>query len=70
MKFKVYRTDTADALIRNIVLFGVLIYELFGPMITKWALTKSGDIGEKPESKETHERFDTPKDHRRNAIQN
>ena len=57
-------------LIRNIVLFGVLIYELFGPMITKWALTKSGDIGEKPESKETHERFDTPKDHRRNAIQN
>ncbi len=32
------------ALIRNIVLFGVLIYELFGPMLTKWALTKSGDI--------------------------
>lgn len=57
-------------LIRNIVLFGVLIYELFGPMITKWALTKSGDIAEKPESKETHERFDTPKDHRRHSIQN
>lgn len=57
-------------LIRNIVLFGVLIYELFGPMITKWALTKSGDIGEKPESKETHERFDTPKDHRKHLIQN
>ena len=53
-----------------IVLFGVLVYEMFGPMITKWALTKSGDIGEKPESKETHERFDTPKDHRRNSIQN
>ena len=57
-------------LIRNIVLFGVLIYELFGPMITKWALTKSGDIAEKPVSKETHERFDTPKDHRRHSIQN
>ena len=26
--------------IRNIVLFGVLIYELFGPMLTKIALTK------------------------------
>ena len=32
------------ALIRNIVLFGVLIYELFGPLATKWALTKAGDI--------------------------
>jgi len=31
-------------LIRNIVLFSVLIYELFGPMFTKWALTKAGDI--------------------------
>ena len=31
-------------LIRNIVLFSVLIYELFGPLFTKWALTKSGDI--------------------------
>ena len=31
-------------LIRNIVLFSVLIYELVGPMLTKWALTKSGDI--------------------------
>ncbi len=31
-------------LIRNIVLFAVLIYELFGPMCTKWALSKAGDI--------------------------
>ncbi|MBQ8742647.1 MAG: cation:proton antiporter [Clostridia bacterium] len=31
-------------LIRNIVLFAVLIYELFGPMLTKIALTKAGDI--------------------------
>ncbi|MBO4409364.1 MAG: cation:proton antiporter [Spirochaetales bacterium] len=51
-------------LVRNIVLFGVLVYELFGPMVTKWALTKSGDIAEKPEEKQSHERFDTPKDHR------
>lgn len=31
-------------LIRNIVLFSVLIYELFGPLLTKYALTKAGDI--------------------------
>lgn len=32
------------AVIRDIVLFSVLVYELVGPMLTKWALTKSGDI--------------------------
>ena len=32
------------SLIRNIVLFSVLIYELVGPSLTKWALTKAGDI--------------------------
>lgn len=31
-------------LIRNITLFAVLIYEIFGPMFTKMALTASGDI--------------------------
>lgn len=31
-------------LIRNIVLFAVLIYELVGPLMTKWALTRAGDI--------------------------
>ena len=38
------------ALIRNIVLFAVLVYELAGPVMTKWALTKAGDI--KPKSDE------------------
>jgi len=35
---------TDGEMIRNIVLFGVLIYELFGPMMTKIALTKAGEI--------------------------
>ena len=35
---------TEGALIRNIVLFSVLIYELVGPSLTKMALTKAGDI--------------------------
>ena len=37
-------------MIRNIVLFAVLIYELVGPLLTKWALTKAGDI--RPRSQE------------------
>jgi hypothetical protein len=37
------------SLIRNIVLFAVLNYELFGPVLTKWALTKAGDIRPKSE---------------------
>ena len=36
-------------LIRNIVLFAVLVYELFGPVMTKWALTQAGDIRPKSE---------------------
>ena len=36
------------AMIRNIVLFSVLIYELVGPMLTKMALTAAGDIRPKP----------------------
>lgn len=35
-------------IIRNICLFAVLIYELFGPMLTKIALDKAGEISEKP----------------------
>jgi Kef-type K+ transport system membrane component KefB len=36
-------------LIANITLFAVLIYELVGPALTKWALTKAGDVN--PEGK-------------------
>lgn len=36
-------------IIRNIVLFGVLIYELFGPTMTKIALMKAGEISPKIE---------------------
>ncbi len=31
-------------LIRNITLFAILVYEIVGPMFTRWALTKAGDI--------------------------
>ena len=40
------------AIIRNIVLFAVLIYELVGPMLTKIALTKAGEITPRPEGQD------------------
>ena len=41
-------------LIRSIILFSVLVYELTGPMMTKIVLTKSGDI--QPKSPEVENR--------------
>lgn len=38
-------------LIRNIILFSVLIYELVGPLMTKKALKAAGEIYEKPADK-------------------
>lgn len=36
-------------IIRSIVLFAVLVYELVGPVLTKMALTKAGEIQPRPE---------------------
>ena len=44
-------------LIRNIVLFSVLIYELAGPILTREALKRAGEISEIPqEVKERRQR--------------
>ena len=49
------KLGTGDGmLIKNIILFSVLIYELVGPLLTKWALTKSGDI--QPSAVDVHSR--------------
>ena len=40
---------TTGSIVQNTVLFSVLIYELVGPLLTKIALTKAGEI--KPEEK-------------------
>lgn len=42
-------------IIRSIVLFSVLIYELVGPLLTKIALTKAGDIHPKEEQPTSHQ---------------
>ena len=39
-------------IIRDIILFSVLIYELFGPILTKVALTKAGEIQPKPDQRD------------------
>ena len=44
-------------LVRNIVLFSVLILELVGPVLTKWALTRSGDIKQKTTEGFNREKF-------------
>lgn len=49
-----FKGDGGD-IIRNIVLFSVLIYELVGPLMTKMALTAAGDIRPKPKvTREDH----------------
>ena len=44
------------SLVLSITLFAVLIYELFGPVLTKIALTKAGDI--RPEEKKSSRKKD------------
>ncbi len=38
------------SVVRFVILFAVLVYEIVGPVMTKWALTKAGDITAKPEN--------------------
>ena len=43
----VLSADIANV-VRFVILFAVLVYEIVGPVMTKWALTRAGDITEKP----------------------
>ena len=44
MAIKAIELGPDGAIVRNITLFAVLIYEIVGPFLTKLALTKAGDI--------------------------
>ena len=48
-------------MIRNIILFSVLIYELIGPSLTKMALTKAGDIQAIPSEVKTRRKKELEK---------
>ena len=49
MALKSAELGADGAIVRNITLFAVLIYEIVGPLLTRIALTKAGDI--KPDGK-------------------
>ena len=49
------------AQIRNIVLFSVLVYELAGPLATKFSLQKAGEIAPGRADRENRARFASPK---------
>jgi len=44
MAIKAMELGSEGAIVRNITLFAVLVYEIVGPFLTKIALTKAGDI--------------------------
>lgn len=44
MAIKAIELGSDGAIVRNITLFAVLVYEVIGPFLTKIALTKAGDI--------------------------
>lgn len=63
MAMKAAELGEVGMLISSITLFAVLIYEIFGPMLTKIALTKAGDIN--PEGKTSARHVKHSNEHRR-----
>ena len=55
MAIKASELGAEGAIISNITLFAVLIYELVGPLLTKIALTKAGDINPEGKTSARHE---------------
>ena len=55
MAIKAIELGPDGAIVRNITLFAVLIYEIVGPFLTKIALTKAGDIKEERRSRAREE---------------
>lgn len=55
MAIKAMELGTMGVIVSNITLFAVLIYELFGPALTKAALLKAGDINPEGKTSVRHE---------------
>ncbi|MBR3460405.1 MAG: cation:proton antiporter [Clostridia bacterium] len=53
--------EANGSVIRNIILFAVLIYELFGPLLTKQSLQKAGEIAPAHSEAENRARFTNKK---------
>ena len=61
MSVTVMSLPSIGPIIRNIVLFSVLIYELVGPVLTKMALSAAGEISVKPAEKNRNQKAAPPK---------
>ena len=55
MALKAIELGAEGAIVRNITLFAVLVYEIVGPFLTKVSLTKAGDIKEEGKTSARHE---------------
>jgi Kef-type K+ transport system membrane component KefB len=55
MAMKSAELGADGAIVANITLFAVLVYEIFGPMLTKMALLKAGDIQPEGKTSARHE---------------
>lgn len=55
MAMKAAALPAGGALVESITLFAVLVYEMVGPMLTKIALTKAGDINPEGKTSARHE---------------
>ncbi len=62
MAIKAHELGDVGVLISNITLFAVLIYELFGPMLTKMALLRAGDINPEEKTSARHEHMNKIKE--------
>ncbi len=68
MALKAAELGEMGVIVANITLFAVLIYELFGPALTKMALTKAGDINPEGKTSVRHEHTKN-KNRERHAVE-
>ena len=57
--------EEMGSMIRNIILFSVLVYELVGPLLTKMSLEKAGEIGTGASDEQNRARFAKKEDIRK-----
>lgn len=69
MAMKAAALPVGGALVESITLFAVLVYEIFGPMLTKTALMKAGDINPEGKTSARHEHMKKKQAEKENQAQ-
>ena len=70
MAMKAAELGAEGAIISQITLFAVLIYELIGPMLTKISLQKAGEIDPEGKTSARHEKHKNKPEHDRHKAEN